>query len=397
MNTAPLIVTTDFHSSVPEGRAMLAALREHRARGARTVDAGDFFGGTAFHEFSHGRAEERLLAELYDALVPGNHDFADLMRLNDPSRFPTVVCANLRPPREFAGRWESGLLLPGAGPRVGIVGYLGRQAYDAVPAQERTGFDFTDPTADLIAAERDRLLAAGAGVVIGVSHSGFASDVTAQEAGWPLPLVVSGHCHSPWYHWASDNRQVVKAPEIGRGLLRLSLDSSDGFRHFTVETFSPRVEPTVRDGLEEVLAQYAAWGAVQVGTLPEPLPDRGDVARLLARRAQAAAGADAFILSLWTLREGLPQSVTRQGLTSCAPFDADLVLLDGEHQSEAIQERLRLLGEEPVMCLAAGGAGAARTVATTSYLAQRLCLAARPVDPPRTLRGVLTDLVTESS
>lgn len=394
--STPLIVTTDFHSSVSEGRPLLAAVRDHRARGARMVDAGDFFGGTAFHEFSQGRVEERLLAELYDAVVPGNHDFADLMRLEDPARFPPVVCANLRPPLTFRGCWERSLLLPGSGPRVGIVGYLGRQAYDAVPAQERAGFDFVDPTADLIAAERDRLTAAGADIVIGVSHSGFTLDVADQEDGWPLSLVVSGHCHSAWYHWASSGRHVVKAPATGSGLLRLNLDPGRGHHEFSVETFPANVEPAGRDGLEEVLAQYADWGAVPVGTLPSPLPERRDVAYLLAQQAQAVIGADAFIFSLWTLRGGLPKTVTRRSLLSCAPFDADIVFLDGKHSVEAVQERLRMLGEEPASYPSAGGTGSARTVATTSYLAERLGLASRPVDPPRTLRGILTDLVTES-
>jgi 2',3'-cyclic-nucleotide 2'-phosphodiesterase (5'-nucleotidase family) len=394
MSGASLIVTTDFHSSVPEGRAMLAALREQRARGARTVDAGDFFGGTAFHEFSHGRVEERLLAELYDAIVPGNHDFADLMRLEDPARFPPVVCANLRPPREFAGRWQSSLLLPGAGPGLGIVGYMGRQAYDAVPAQERAGFDFVEPSADLISAERDRLQAAGADWVIGVSHSGFVLDVADQEAGWPLPLVVAGHCHSAWAHWTLNGRHVAKAPENGRGLLRLHLDP-DGHHRFSIETFPATGEPAAGDGLEEALAHYADWGAVPVGTLPAPLPDRRDVAHLSAQRAQAVTGADAFVFSLWALREGLPQTVTRQALRSCAPFDADLVFLDGEHHTGTVEEGLRLLGEEPVTYSSARGAGSAHTVATTSYLAERLGLVARPVDPPCTLRGILTDLITE--
>lgn len=395
MNT-PLIFTTDFHSSVPEGRALLTAMQAHRFRGARMVDAGDFFGGTAFHDFSRGRVEERLLAELYDALVPGNHDFADLMRLEDPDRFPPVVCANLRPPREFSGRWESSLLLPGSGPKVGIVGYLGRQAYDAVPAQERTGFDFVDPTAELIRVERDRLRAAGADIVIGVSHSGFVLDVADQEAGWPVPLVVSGHCHSACYHWSSKGRHVVKAPETGGGLLRLNLDPDGEHHQFSVEAFPTNVEPAVRDGLEEALSQYADWGAVPVGTLPAALPDRRDVARLLAQQAQAASGADVFVFNLWTLRGGLPKTVTRQALTSCAPFDANLVLLDDKHNVEVIQERLRLLGEEPATYFSDSGAGSARTVATTSYLAERLGFAARPVDPPRTLRGILTDLMTES-
>ncbi|MFF5567697.1 metallophosphoesterase [Streptomyces sp. NPDC012623] len=395
MDIPPLIVTNDFHSSVPQGRALLAAVREHRTRGAWVVDAGDFFGGNAFHEFSAGRIEERLLAELYDAVVPGNHDFADLMRLENPDRFPPVVCANLRPPQGFAGRWESGLLLPERGLRVGVVGYLGRQAYEAVPARERDGFDFTDPTADLIAAERDRLLSAGADIVIGMSHSGFALDVTDQENGWPLPLVLSGHCHSTWYQWASNGRHVVKAPETGGGLLRLRLDRH-GDHHFSVETVSAAPHAVVLGGVEEALSHYAAWGAEQIGNLPAPLPDRRSVARLLAQRAQAVTGAGAFVLSLWTLRDGLPQAVTRRSLMDCAPFDAELVLLDGEHRTEAVEGQARLLGEEPVTAVRESTSASAYSLVTTGYLAQRLGLASRPVVPPRTLRGILTDLVTES-
>ncbi|MFD7505408.1 metallophosphoesterase [Streptomyces sp. NPDC059850] len=395
MNT-PLIVTTDFHSSVPEGRALLATLRKLRqAGGAVTVDAGDFFGGTAFHAFSRGRVEERLLADLYDALVPGNHDFADLMRLRNPERFPPVVCANLRPPRGFAGRWKSRLLLPGSVPRVGIVGYLGRQAYEAVPIPERAGFEFVDPTADLIAAERDRLLSAGADLVIGVSHSGFALDVAEQDNDWPLPLVVSGHCHTPSYHWASAGRHVIKAPEIGKGLLRLNLDPQAGRHQFTVEAL-PSSRPAAPDGLEEEMARYAAWGAELIGALPAPVPDRSDVAHLLAQRAQAATGADAFLMSLWALREGLPQTVTRRALMNCAPFDSNLVLLNGEYRVEGVLEQARRIGEEPVMCRPAAGAGPVPSLVTTSYLADRLGLPARPVFPSRTLRDILTDLVTET-
>ncbi|WP_258540049.1 metallophosphoesterase [Streptomyces ipomoeae] len=388
-----LVVTTDFHSAVPGGRAMLAAVRQWRARGALVVDAGDFFGGNAFHEFSAGRVEERLLAELCDALVPGNHDLADLMRLADPGRFPPVVCANLRPPDGFGGRWASSLLLPEREPRLGIVGYLGQQAFEATPPAERAGFRFVPPTADLIATERDRLLSAGANIVVGVSHTGFAHDVTDQEQGWPLKLVVAGHCHSPSYHWASAGRHVVKAPEVGAGLLRIALDRMGG-HVFSIETLtSSAYLPPEPDGLEEVLTEYVAWGGEQVGTLPTRLDTREDVAPLLAERARSAAGADVFVLNLGSLRAGLPRAVTRQSLMDCAPFDAGLVLVDGTHPVEAVLAAARQLGEEPIASTQAASGTSACAIATTSYLAERLGLAARPAIPPRTLRDTLTDLV----
>ncbi|WP_327731326.1 metallophosphoesterase [Streptomyces sp. NBC_00487] len=392
--TCSLIVTNDFHSAVPEGRGLLAALRRRRANGALVVDAGDFFGGNAFHAFSQGLIEQGLLTELYDALVPGNHDVADLMRLENPQTFPPVVCANVRPPQGFAGRWERSIVLDSRGQRVGIVGYLGRQAFEAIPLQERVGFTFHEPTATLLAVERDRLTAAGADVVIGISHSGLAHDIADQEQGWPLPIVVSGHCHSAWYHWSSEYRHVIKAPENGRGLVQIDLPEP-GRTRITVETF-PSEPPAQPDGLDPVVAAYDAWGASTLGRLPAVLASRRDVARAATEQARRTVGADAFVLNLASLRTGLPTQVTRRALADCAPFDADLVLLDGTHTLKTVCDHARALGEEPVTAqdshLTSGGACA---VATTRYLADRLNLPTRPASPPCTLRGVLSALLQE--
>ncbi|MEU8889856.1 metallophosphoesterase [Streptomyces sp. NPDC048442] len=393
-----LVVTNDFHSTVPTGRTLLAAIREHRAKGALVIDAGDFFGGNAFHEFSQGGVEEKLLSGSYDAVVPGNHDFADLLRLREPERFPPVVCANLRPPAAFAGSWSSSMMWQRQNVRIGIIGYLGRQAYDAVPSGERAGFAFVDPTAELIAGERDRLVRDGADVVLGVSHTGFASDVAHQEAGWPLPLVLSGHCHSPWYHWSSQGRHVVKAPETGEGLLRIDF-SAVGPPQFGIEPTptpsSPEAGAFKEDGLGETLAAYERWGKEPIGELASPMPARDDVVRLLAAKAREASGADAFLISLWALRSGLPRKVTRQALLDCVPFDTLLVLVDGGQAAEALAEQARQLGEHPVL----SRRPTSRTqpsLATTAYLADRLDLPVRPLSPSRSLRDVLTDLVRES-
>lgn len=388
-----LVVTNDFHSAVPTGRRLLTALRRARAQGALLVDGGDFFGGNAFHAFSRGRTEETLLADLYDAVVPGNHDLADLMRLTDPGGFPPVVCANVTPPASYRGRWVRGLLLPTRKrqPRVGVVGYLGRQAFDAAPTGESAGFVFTEPTAALIAAERDRLYAAGAEVVVGVSHSGFARDVADQQQDWPLRLVAGGHCHTPSYHWAQDGRQVVKAPEEGSGLLRLDLDSS-GAGRVTVETFPSEPESGLEDELEDTLAAYRAWGDELVGVLPAPLERREDVAALLADAASTVVGAEAFVLNLGALRAGLPARVTRRALFDCAPFDNGLVTLTAPHQIQQVLERARALDEELVTPGAAPVAPC--SAATTQYLADRLSLAAAPT--PHTLHSTLTRLFRES-
>ncbi|MFI9078774.1 metallophosphoesterase [Streptomyces sioyaensis] len=388
-----LIATGCVHSALPEGRAALATIRAAKQAGALIVDAGDFFSGSAFHAFSHGQVEERVLTELYDAVVPGNHDLPDLMRLKDPTRFPPVVCANLRPPAGYRGRWHGGVVLAGHAHRIGIVGYLGRQAFEAIPRRERSGFVFTDPTAELIGQEAARLRAEGADVVIGVSHSGFLRDVADQEAGWPLDTVVAAHCHSPWSHWSTGHRHVAKPPAAGAGLLRLHLAPS-GLRQVVQE--SPHGPVEVDRELQADLAAYEAWGAEVVGALDAPIPGGWSVARHLADRARVITGARHFLVNTYTFRGGLPALVRRRDLVACAPFDSALVVLNDDIAClDALVRRASELGEALTISTVPQ-ASDGDAVAMTSYLAERLGLSAWPADPPRTLRGVLTDLVQEA-
>ncbi|MYU06046.1 phosphodiesterase [Streptomyces sp. SID8366] len=388
-----LIATGCFHSALPDGRRALSALRSARKVGALVVDAGDFFSGSAFHAFSGGRVEEGLLAELYDAVVPGNHDFPDLMRLRRPEAFPPVVCANVSPPAAFAGRWTSGLLLHGAGLRVGIVGYLGEQAYEAIPQAERAGFTYRAPTAMLIAAEAEALRSAGADVVVGVSHSGFLVDVADQEAEWPLTTVISSHCHSPWTHWTQGTRHVAKPAAQGAGLLRLDLgvDGLLSVRHDDPAASGGPEQPHV----EAELKAFTAWGDQPVGRLASALPRREDAARLLAAGALHATGADAFVLNTYTLRAGLPSEVTRAALWASAPFDSDLVVLDGTHSPRALAAQARELGEALTVAPAPASDRSGR-IATTAYLAGRLGLPARLPAQPCTLHGALTAFLETS-
>ncbi|MGH3915616.1 MAG: metallophosphoesterase [Pseudonocardiaceae bacterium] len=384
------MTSNDFHSALPAGQAMLEHIAHWRSTGAVIVDSGDFFEGSAFHEFSAGWVEERLLAELYDAIVPGNHDLAYLRRLARPSEFPTVVCANLRPRDKFPGRWTSGLLFEGTSPAVGIVGYLGQQAYWSVPAVERAGYTFTEPTPRLLAAKRDRLRAAGADLVLGVSHSGFQADVAAQKTESVFDVVVAGHCHSNHYYWSNPQgtRHVIKAPENGSGLARIEL-RADGSRCFAIEHWEPDAHQAIRhelNWLAEVIESYRHWAAEPIGHLSEPLPDRTALAIFVASRAQQVCASVTFVLNQGAIRAGTPMDVRREHLVNAIPFDSEIVVISEVGRREDVTTALDRVGEKAVWSRVVQGP--IETLGCTRYLAERLGLNGTPVKPSCTLRDV---------
>lgn len=387
-----LITTNDFHSALPEGRATLAALREWRARGAVVIDGGDFFTGSAFYEFSGGAAEERVLATHYDAIIPGNHDLDRLSRLQDPGSFPPVICANLRP-RTPRDRWVSGMVFTRTSPTIGVVGYLGTQAFGAIPVVEREGYTFVAPRPQLLTLERDRLRRAGADIVVGVSHSGFDCDVESQATAAIFDIVAAGHCHSDQYYWSSPHgdHHVIKAPIHGAGTTRIELGAQSRRvfaidRYCTDEAGPASTEPS---WLTEAINGFRGWAAEHLGhTAAGADLNRQQLAERIAQRAQDTTTTDAFLLNLGTVRAGSPSVVDRRDLLNALPFDAPLVISRDRVSLDEVLATARVIGEE-LVC-SGQAAGSPLRLGTTSYLAERLGLPADPLEPRHTLRDVFT-------
>lgn len=385
-----VIATNDFHSEVVKGGPLLSALWSWKARGAVLIDAGDFFGGNAFHQFSGGAVERRLLAELYDAVVPGNHDLADLAKVTGPGRFPTVVCANLRPPADFGGDWVSGLLLrePG-GVAVGVVGFIGEQAFHAATPDERRPFRFVPPTPELLRAERDRLRADGADVVVGVSHSGFLADVEFQQAHGLFDVLLSGHCHSGHYYWSAPGRgHVVKAPECATGYARVEL-TAGRTSAVSVEwcADADATGPALPAWLHQAEQEYRAWAGTVVGELAAPVPDRRAAAALIAETAARTHGT-LFVINQGTIRTGLPSTIDRAALLNCAPFDSPLVACELPGTLPDLLARVEAIGEQAVW----SGAAISTAFVTTGYLASRLAVPYQPLQPRCGIHSTISDI-----
>ena len=396
-----LIATNDFHSSVLSGLGSLASLLQWRSEGAIVLDAGDFFAGSSFYEYAGGGPASKLLEGLFDAIVPGNHDLADLQHLKGSERFPVVVCTNLSPSVSLSCQWAKSFLIEHHNLAVGIVGFIGEQAFFAIPPDERKGFEFTPPIFSLLAEECALLKRSGANVIVGISHSGFELDINLQKQYGLFDVLFSAHCHSPNYVWTDERSHchVVKAPEYGQGLARVHLNLSD-VPEVYVDWLMPDAKARSRCMLEwpwmqETLSEYETWRQELMGRIKGGFSiGRDDLMCQIAETVSTAMGGRVVILNRGAIRHGLPVVVNRSAFTDALPFDSDFVDCYLSYTFNEIVAVLQKLGEDVVV---RGKNPATNSIITTRYLAQRLQLPFRNLAQPLTLRTAARSLMMEVS
>lgn len=171
--------------------------------------SGDIIGGTPFSWLVlEGHSPEIDLMQLigFDAMTIGNHEFdygpdvlADyFLRAGYPERNAdlSLLCANLDIPPGHrlheVGIQPYRLYPLSNGLVLGVFGLLGRDAYNVAPSADPVAI--SDPltvAADQVAALR----AAGADVIIALTHSGIQEDreLAANVAG--IDIILGGHDH----------------------------------------------------------------------------------------------------------------------------------------------------------------------------------------------------------
>ena len=219
-----ILHTNDLHGHLRPGvggrggaGAIATRIAEARAR-AKTdanydvlvCDAGDIFGGTAEDHFSQGKMMTDFLAGAgYDVFAVGNHDFgfgldtlyATMDRLRQGK--VAVLGANIvtQGTSQVASKICSGaILVEKKGLKIGIIGAT-------TPGVERMnlnefvkGLEFPDPIA-IIKDKADKLTAAGADVIILVSHVGYdngkyVDDKKIAAAVPAIRVIIGGHSHT---------------------------------------------------------------------------------------------------------------------------------------------------------------------------------------------------------
>ena len=340
--TLSIIGTNDLHGGILQrgdrgGLALLGGyvgnVRAARARDGGAVlllDAGDMFQGTLESNLNEGASVIAAYNTLgYAAAAVGNHDFdfgptgpaATPQSPSDDARgalkaramqaaFP-FLAANLID--EATGRavdWPNvrpSTMVTVAGLRVGVIGVMTAQALAVTVAANTVGLRVA-PLAETIAAEAKQLRAAGASIVVVVSHAGgrctaftVPTDLSScnqteeiMQVARDLPdglidVIVAGHAHSGMAH-VVDGISIIEAYMGGRSFGRVDLVVDPSTRRiirrrlFAPRDLCARVDP----GTTQCDPEGSSSGRVRAEYEGAPVVPDQSVVRTIAPAVQAA-------------------------------------------------------------------------------------------------------------
>ncbi len=181
---------------LPKAAAIVAAERASDPH-ALLVHAGDVVEGDFFYMEDLGVSELQLLQAIgLDAMALGNHEFrfgpdvlVETLQAAWPVTRVPIVCTNLDPLGHALGSWIVPTFVKDVdGVKVGFFGLTNKGA----PADQGT-IKILKVTNALVQAAVDALRAAGAQIVVGLSHQGMdvARGLAAGVSG--IDVIVNGH------------------------------------------------------------------------------------------------------------------------------------------------------------------------------------------------------------
>ncbi len=355
--TLTLLLVNDIYKlGEVDGRGGFARLnaiiRAERAKGIPTLyaHAGDMYSPSLMSGFDQGAHTVELLNVMPpDVFVPGNHEFdfgrAVYAKRRSEARYP-FFAANLREPdgsplhgHEDRRVFQRGQL------NVGVFGVT----LATSPLMSQTeNLKFLDEMATV--REQSRLLrAAGADLVIAVTHTDFARDLEIMRSGL-VDVLLTGHDHD--LRIVYDNRVVmVESGEDGQIVTAVDIfadvGTKDGKRKVnwragfrTIDSSSVAPDPetlTIVRRLESELGRELdvalAETAVELDTRSSTVRAReAAFGNLIADAIRAATGADIAITNGGAMRGNRlykPGHVlTRRDILSEMPFGNRTVLVE---------------------------------------------------------------------
>ncbi len=350
------------------GAATMATLIEQARRtdpeGTLLFDAGDAVSGQIITDLDQGRSMVEIMNRYgYAAGTIGNHDFdfkmpalEDRMTL---AKFPMVVTNVRYQNGESLPNSVTSMVLEREGVKVGVVGLLTDEMDELVLPQFYEGLTFEDPE-DALERELPKLKAAGAEMVIALTHCGLEDDIElAEEFPGQGMLIIGGHSHDSLDGpMEVAGNWVAQAGSHGRQLGRIQVDfdtAKRAIKKVTGELLVVDPEKTPPDSEVAALVEHYKAEAEKVlgevvGTSPEPLTrcyhQDSTLGNWVTDAMREAVDADLAFINSAGLRADLPQGeVTAGNVLEVRPFDG-MVIWKGELQGRHILAALEKSLEE---------------------------------------------------
>ena len=183
---------------IAKATTVLAAARA-KDPDALLLHAGDVFQGDLFFNFAYGVPELQWMAAMrFDAMAVGNHEFdpgpetlAGILEQGFADGAVSLLSANARNLGGLAPFVSDSILKDAGGVKVGIFGLT----VPDDPMCQNAPVTLDPNLAAVAAARVAALRAAGAEVVVLLSHLGLAYDTAVAEAVNGIDVVVGGHDH----------------------------------------------------------------------------------------------------------------------------------------------------------------------------------------------------------
>jgi 5'-nucleotidase/UDP-sugar diphosphatase len=210
----------------------IAQARRDSPDSCMLLDAGDLIGDTMIADLTEGEALIKVFNHLkYDAMTFGNHepDFgtATLRKRMKEAQLPFVAANLITKDRKepFAAPY---LVKKLQGVSVGILGLAYPKTPWTTAKKNVAEVEFQDPI-DAARREISKLQAAGAEVIVVLSHLGLSGDQKLAEAVEGVHVIVGGHSHNRMEQAEKvGNTLIVQAGAHGADLGRLELTLKDG-------------------------------------------------------------------------------------------------------------------------------------------------------------------------
>jgi len=366
----------DLHGAVePEdeggGLARVATVldRERAADpdGTLTLNAGDLAEGSMVAYLTRGRVVSESLGQMgFDAVQPGNHDFAwgqpalqDMLGdLNAPILGANIITTENGQP------WANPYLLKDVnGVKVGIIGVDVQDMARYVSAEKLEGLRFDSPAAT-VARYLPEVRQQGAEVVVVLSHLGFDEDKKMALEVPGIDVIVGGHSHTelPEGHREGDTLIVqsgTKGHFVGEVDLQYNVSRrqvvSSQARLIPVDEQVP-ADPEVQAIVNRAMVEVDRVGSRVMGRAEEDLhfsfDDNAKINQIHAESILKATGAEVALCSSRNPRGHLPEGdVTYKDLFSAYPM--------AEEDAVVMRATGRMLMEEMEGRIADGGRGPA--------------------------------------